>query len=460
MQIIVTLLRPLSHTAKVLRIGSPRPNAGEGLGGEGDLCRLKSVPRSRAGNRFLNPRESIQAVPAPSPLTPLPRWGEGNRSLSTFSRDEEHRHHAWQFSIGAPTHKGWRLSGTLSLSTWLALFAAVSASAHTTGISYADIDIGERQVDVRLQLNVRELRFAAELDENHDQQITPEELQSGFRRFVPDLLKQYRIGTDLEEGQGLLGSVSSRRVPGEVECRLSYTFQRPLNELWVKATLHQLTDSGHWHLAQVRYDGKEEQLTFNLENPEARIELWRGWSSYYKLGLRFLKLAWRNLLASPEMAGFLAGLVLVRNASDGTFSAPLMFLLSQLIAFAVGTRFGTVLPPGFAGAAMALSVVYVAAENLLLKEITHRGWIAAFFGLIYGFAFAEILQAAGLPSKGTLTALVCYQLGIALVAVALVASTFILTAGFKRLPRPRQAVVVASLAFMALGLFQFVRKLS
>jgi hypothetical protein len=109
---------------------------------------------------------------------------------------------------------------------------------------------------------------------------------------------------------------------------------------------------------------------------------------------------------------------------------------------------------------MALSVVYVAAENLLLKEITHRSWIAAFFGLIYGFAFAELLQAAGLPPKGTLTALVCYQLGIVLVAAGLVALTFILAAGFKRLSRPRQAVVVTSLAFMALGLFQFFRKVS
>jgi hypothetical protein len=228
----------------------------------------------------------------------------------------------------------------------------------------------------------------------------------------------------------------------------------------VKATLHQLTDSGHWHLARVRYDGQEEQLTFNLENPEARLELWRGWSSYYKLGLRFLKIAWQNLLASPELAGFLAGLVLVRNQSDGRFSAALMFLLSQLIAFAIGIRFGSVLPPGFAGAAMALSVVYVAAENLLLKEVTHRGWIAAFFGFIYGLAFAELIQTAGLPSKGTLTALICYQLGVGLVVAGLVALTLLLVEGFKRLPRPREAVVLASLAFMALGLFQFVRKLS
>ena len=152
-------------------------------------------------------------------------------------------------------------------------------------------------------------------------------------------------------GEGSLGNVSFRVGSGEVECRLSYAFQQPLNEVWIKATLHQLTDSGHWHLAQVRYDGQEEQCTFNLESPEARIDLWRGWSSYYKLGRRFLNLAWHNLMVSPELAGFLVGLALVRNASDGSLTAPLIFLLSQLIAFAIGTRFGSVLPPGFAGAA-------------------------------------------------------------------------------------------------------------
>jgi hypothetical protein len=348
----------------------------------------------------------------------------------------------------------------LFASTWLSLLASIPALAHTTGISYADVAIGERQVDVRLQLNLRELQFTAALDENRDQQITTGEVESGLRRLAPDLLAQYRIGTDSEEGRGSLESVSFRSMSGEVECRLSYAFRQSIDDVWMKATLDRLTDSGHWHLAQVRYDGQEEQRTFNLENPETHIDLWRGWSSYYKLGRRFLNLAWRNLVASPELAGFLAGLVLVRHASDGSFTAPLVFLLSQLIAFLAGTRIGSVLPPGFAGAAMALSVVYVAAENLLLHEATHRSWIAAFFGLIYGLAFAELVQTAGLPAKGTLTALFCYQLGIGLVVAGLVALTLFIGEGFKRLARPRQAVVLSSLAFMALGLFQFVRKVS
>src|SRR5262245_11612615 len=110
----------------------------------------------------------------------------------------------------------WRFAPLIWLSV---VFGVSSVSAHTTGISYADVEIGERVVKVRLQLNVRELQFAAQLDQNHDLQITPEEVEFGFKRFAPDLFKQYRFGTDLEEGQGSLSDVSVRPQAGEVECR-------------------------------------------------------------------------------------------------------------------------------------------------------------------------------------------------------------------------------------------------
>ena len=38
------------------------------------------------------PARSISRVLAPSPLAPLPRWGEGNRCRLSFSIDIEFRH--------------------------------------------------------------------------------------------------------------------------------------------------------------------------------------------------------------------------------------------------------------------------------------------------------------------------------------------------------------------------------
>ena len=102
-QIKLTLLQGLPDTATTARTGSPLPNVGKGLGGEGDLCLPSSVPKPSAGSGSLNQVKNIQAVPAPSPqtppLTPLPRWGEGNRGPSRLSGDEGHRYRILQFLI-------------------------------------------------------------------------------------------------------------------------------------------------------------------------------------------------------------------------------------------------------------------------------------------------------------------------------------------------------------------------
>jgi hypothetical protein len=75
-----------------VRIGSPRPNVGEGLGVRGvPLCRIN--PRNLALVGVAKHSREHPAALAPSPLTPLPRWGEGDRTLSGFSSHEDCCHY-------------------------------------------------------------------------------------------------------------------------------------------------------------------------------------------------------------------------------------------------------------------------------------------------------------------------------------------------------------------------------
>ena len=60
----------------MLARSSPRPNAGEGLKGNSTEWVGTRSPALDEGVRTAG---SISRVLAPSPLAPLPRWGEGNR---------------------------------------------------------------------------------------------------------------------------------------------------------------------------------------------------------------------------------------------------------------------------------------------------------------------------------------------------------------------------------------------
>src|SRR3990172_812703 len=210
---------------------------------------------------------------------------------------------------------------------------SLQCSAHMTGVSYADVEIQKQSIGVWLQINLRELKFAQQFDRNSDLLITEQEIQEGYRQFEPHLLEQFRIFGTGEEGQGRLVEVKFDPQRGELRCHLVYAFVRPLDDVVFKVTLHFLTDSGHWDLAQIRYDGLEEQRYFNLETPEARVELRRGVQSYLRLAARSAAYALKEFFATTESPAFLLALIMIEPTWQGLWVAVGMFFFCQVTTF-------------------------------------------------------------------------------------------------------------------------------
>jgi hydrogenase/urease accessory protein HupE len=70
------------------------------------------------------------------------------------------------------------------------------------------------------------------------------------------------------------------------------------------------------------------------------------------------------------------------------------------------------LPVAPVEAAIALSIVFVAAENLLERGADRRAIVTFFFGLIHGFGFASVLAETALPTGGILVPLLAFNLGV------------------------------------------------
>src|SRR5207245_3765966 len=76
--------------------------------------------------------------------------------------------------------------------------------------------------------------------------------------------------------------------------------------------------------------------------------------------------------------------------------------------------------------AIALSIGYVGADNLLVREGRDvRAWIAFAFGFIHGFGFASVLREMDLPARALGWSLFSFNVGVEigqLLVVVLVAS--------------------------------------
>lgn len=144
-------------------------------------------------------------------------------------------------------------------------------------------------------------------------------------------------------------------------------------------------------------------------------------------------------------------------------------ILAQVTAFTIAhsitlglTIYGVLsLSPRVVAPLIALSIVYVAVENLVLTEaMPWRVAIVFCFGLLHGMGFAGVLRELGLPRSNFFTALVSFNVGIEAGQLAVVAAAF-LSVGlwFGRKPWYRSYLTAPASASIALvGLYWTVQR--
>jgi hypothetical protein len=113
---------------------------------------------------------------------------------------------------------------------------------------------------------------------------------------------------------------------------------------------------------------------------------------------------------------------------------------------------------------IALSIVYVAVENLFTSSLKPWRTLLVFAcGLLHGMGFAGLLGELGLPRGEFLPALVGFNAGVEAGQLAVIAGAFALV-GWWRLARPRNyrrwIVVPASLAIATVGMYWTVARIA
>ena len=139
-------------------------------------------------------------------------------------------------------------------------------------------------------------------------------------------------------------------------------------------------------------------------------------------------------------------------------------ILTQVTAFTIAhsitlglTMYGVVsLPSRIVEPLIALSIAYVAVENVVTTELKPwRPAVVFAFGLLHGMGFAGVLRELQLPRGEFVPALVSFNVGIELAQLAVVAGAYLLIAAWFRQRdwyRPR-FVVPASVTIAATGVF-------
>src|SRR5262249_29323137 len=135
------------------------------------------------------------------------------------------------------------------------------------------------------------------------------------------------------------------------------------------------------------------------------------------------------------------------------------FTLAHSITLALAVLDIVVLPDRLVEAVIALSIAFVAAENLFLRPVVARRWLVSFcFGLVHGFGFSAALREVGLPSHGLVLSLFGFNAGVELGQALVVAVALPLLLLLRRTRWERRMVWSSSLAILVVGVALFVER--
>ena len=132
---------------------------------------------------------------------------------------------------------------------------------------------------------------------------------------------------------------------------------------------------------------------------------------------------------------FIVGLCLLSTNIKTILWQATAFTIVHSITLALSMKNIITLPAQIVEPIIALSILFVAIENIILSEL--KAWrilIVFLFGLIHGLGFASALHEIGLPRNKFLTSIFSFNLGVEIGQVTIIGLVFlfiILPAGKK-----------------------------
>ena len=338
----------------------------------------------------------------------------------------------------------------------LSLATATEASAHTGGTTgFATVTIGGQTVRYSVQLPA--LAIPAALAER---------MRLGQPGFTPDLkplveLIGQRIqltnhGQRCEAGPGS----SVPPPPGAASFTLVVDFvcAEPVAELTIHDDLFDVLGADYHTLAKIEWPGGVQQFAFQPDIRETRItvatagESSGGVASFFLLGIEHILTGYDHLL-------FLLALILRGGNIWSLLKIITAFTLAHSITLALAALNIVTLPERLVEATIALSIAYVAAENLFLRHaVSHRWAVSFIFGLVHGFGFSNVLRELGLPKEGLIWALLNFNLGVETGQAIAVVVAVPLLMWLRRFRWEPRAVAAVSAVVLVVGLTLFVER--
>ena len=182
----------------------------------------------------------------------------------------------------------------------------------------------------------------------------------------------------------------------------------------------------------------------------------------FQVATQYLNLGFTHILPKGlDHILFVLGLFLLSTNFKPILVQVTAFTVAHTLTLAL-TIYGVfALAPAVVEPLIALSIAYVAVENLVTTQL--QPWRVALvfaFGLLHGMGFAGVLGDLGLPRTEFITALLTFNVGVEIGQLTIIAVAFAAVCSIRKRSWYRSYIVVpASSAIAIIGLYWTVERI-
>ena len=332
-----------------------------------------------------------------------------------------------------------------------------TAASHPAPFSYLDLQIGAGAIDGTLVIHI--------IDAAHELELTPVErlldprVAAGNRDRIVAFVNGrliLRAGSALAFEWGAIDVLPDRQA-----LRLHFRIQasRP-GSLDVHALLFPY-DSVHQTFVNIYEDGRlRQQFVLSAGSPDRTYFTGTTQGAMAVIGT-FVPAGIHHILIGPDHILFLIGLLLLGGGWKALLKIVTAFTVGHSITLSLAALDLVTPAPSIIEPAIALSIVFVGADNLVRgsgRDV--RALIALTFGLVHGFGFANVLREFGLPREALGWSLFSFNVGVEIGQLFIV---LIVTTALALVRRRSEAVgmrlaAAGSVVVVAAGTYWFVQR--
>ena len=207
--------------------------------------------------------------------------------------------------------------------------------------------------------------------------------------------------------------------------------------------------------------GRQFPLQPGEESPAFSLTGAGGPEGGWETARRYLVLGFRHILPlGIDHILFVLGLYLASTRWRPLLIQVSAFTIAHTATLALSIYGVVSLPARIVEPLIALSIAWIAIENLLTREMKPwRPFVVFAFGLLHGLGFAGVLTELGLPRERFVHALISFNVGVELGQLAVIVAAFVAVGWARERGWYRRGIVVpASILIGAIGLYWTVER--